>query len=189
MDCYIGMVVLWPRNQVPDNWLFCEGQTLSINQYNTLFSVIGTTYGGDGVSNFKLPDLRSRVLIGMGQGEGLTNRALGQTGGNEAVILATQNLPTHNHGFMVSNDTAVAPSYVPNQDASSFIGIAKTVVTPPADKNLYDTVGSGATSSSLTALNSATIGTCAGGSAHSNIQPSIALHYMICTQGYYPSRS
>jgi microcystin-dependent protein len=98
MDAYVGSVCAFGFNFTPVNWLPCNGQALQISQYDVLYALIGTTYGGDGVTTFKLPDLRGRVPIHMGQGPGLSNYTLGQVAGAEQVTLTTANLAAHTHG-------------------------------------------------------------------------------------------
>src|SRR6202012_5718198 len=103
---------LFGCNFAPQGWAMCQGQILPISQYSALFSLLGTQFGGNGTSNFALPDLRSRIPMGQGNGSGLTPRAVGETRGGEGVTLTTGQLPAHNHGFLVSDGTATtnAPS-------------------------------------------------------------------------------
>src|SRR5208283_2769592 len=97
MDAFLGSLLLVPYNFAPQGWAFCNGQLLSIAQNAALFSLIGTTYGGDGISTFALPDLRGRVPNSAGQGPGLANYNLGDTGGAENTTLQVSNMPAHNH--------------------------------------------------------------------------------------------
>src|SRR5512138_1946918 len=94
---YVGELRMFAGNFAPAGWLFCEGQLLPISEYETLFNLIGTTYGGDGQSTFALPDLQSRVPIHMGQGPGLSSYVIGEAGGTEAVTLTVQQIPNHGH--------------------------------------------------------------------------------------------
>src|SRR5258708_2362560 len=94
---YIGQLMLCPYNFAPLGWAFCDGALVAINQNNALFALIGTTYGGDGVNTFALPDLRGRVPIHQGQGGGLANYVIGQTSGSESEILNTSQMPSHSH--------------------------------------------------------------------------------------------
>ena len=96
---FIGQITLFPYNFAPLGWAFCAGQLLPINQNAALFSLLGTTFGGNGTSNFQLPDLRGRVPIGQGQGPGLSNYNMGGVQGAEAVRLTTATTPAHSHGF------------------------------------------------------------------------------------------
>ena len=94
---YIGEIDIYPFNFAPLNWNACDGTLLPIQQYTALFSLIGTYYGGNGTTNFQLPDLRSRVIVGTGQGLGLSNYVPGETGGTENTSILINNLPQHNH--------------------------------------------------------------------------------------------
>src|SRR5512135_2464461 len=94
---YVGEIRMFAGNFAPAGWMFCEGQLLAISEFETLFNLIGTTYGGDGQSTFALPDLRSRVPLHMGQGPGLSSYIIGQNGGAEEVTLTTNQIPSHNH--------------------------------------------------------------------------------------------
>src|ERR1700749_2572272 len=99
---YVGEIRMFAGNFAPAGWMFCAGQLLPISEYETLFNLIGTTYGGDGQSTFGLPDLRGRLPIHMGQGVGLSTRFLSETGGVETVTLTLQQLPQHNHSLFAS---------------------------------------------------------------------------------------
>lgn len=103
---FIGEILLVPYNFAPHNWAFCAGQLMPISQNTALFSLLGTTYGGDGKSTFALPDLRGRSPIGSGQGQGLQNYDLGQTGGEETVTLLVSQIPSHTHQAMGSTNVA-----------------------------------------------------------------------------------
>src|SRR2546422_4925323 len=99
---YVGEIRMFAGNFAPAGWMFCEGQLLPISENETLFQLIGTTYGGDGQSTFALPDLRGRVPLHMGQGSGLSNRQLAENGGTESVTLTTQQLAGHTHPALCS---------------------------------------------------------------------------------------
>jgi microcystin-dependent protein len=160
MDDYLAEIRLFAGNFAPYNWAFCNGQLLSISDNSALFSLIGTTYGGDGITTFALPDLQSRVPICTGQGPGLSNRILGERSGNEAITLLTNQIPNHNHPIAKTTTTGT--------DASS----NTFVVGAPG--------GTAQTSSS---------GNFGGTTPHSNMQPYTGLNYIICVEGIYPSRS
>ncbi len=100
IDAYLGEIELFGFGYTPNGWAACNGQLLSISQYSALFSLLGTTYGGDGVNTFGLPDLRGRVPINQGTGPGLTNRTLGETGGSESFYLSVPQLPVHTHSVI-----------------------------------------------------------------------------------------
>src|SRR5437867_8649105 len=105
---FLGMIILVPYNFAPRGWAFCNGQILPIAQNTALFSLLGTTYGGNGQTTFALPDLQSRVPIGAGQGPGLSNYDIGQQGGNEHVTLTLNELPLHTHAVTLNGLAATA---------------------------------------------------------------------------------
>ncbi|OXB08677.1 phage tail protein [Flavobacterium plurextorum] len=154
----------------PRGWLFCNGQLLPIPQYSTLFSIIGTTYGGDGINNFALPDLRGRVPVGQGQGPGLSPRNLGETSGNENVTLTISNMPAHNHQLNAS--TAVGTSNVPTGNV-----LANTSVL---DKEYNG--------SPNTAMNNASIGISGSNAPVTIMQPFQTINFIIAIEGIYPPR-
>lgn len=174
-DCYVGEIRLFAgaRNEPPANWMFCEGQSLSVNNYQLLFSLIGTIYGGDGVTTFKLPDMRGRAPIHVGQGLNLINRVLGVPGGNEAVTLGIAQIPVHNHPFNVSTDNAT--SALPD-------GL---VLANPSPREFYATERLSGTDDQV--LKSDTVSMTGGNQPHENRMPSIALRYIIATIGEYPN--
>ncbi len=176
-DAYLGEIRLFAGNYAPVNWLKCEGQLLPINQYTALFALLGTTYGGNGTTTFALPDLRGRVPMGAGAGTSLTNTVLGEQKGNETITLTAQNLPSHNHAINIYNgsgnrdsipdNTATALSLVQNVDLSR--------------SNAYTTAAPNTT------LNTATISNTGNNVPVNNMQPSLTLTYIICTQGIFPT--
>ena len=171
---YLGEIRAVGFPFTPVGWAPCNGQLLSINENDALFSLLGTTYGGDGQTNFNVPNLNSRVAVGTQAGPGLSNYVLGQTGGQEQVTLSTNNLPPHNHGFsgtLAASTTGTATDdpagHLPGNSPSAY-------ATAPDNSALAATALTGTTSS-------------AGGSQqHPNIQPLLALNYIICTEGIYP---
>lgn len=115
---YIGEIRLFAGNFAPAGWAFCDGSLLSISEYETLFYLIGTTYGGDGQNTFALPDFRGRVPIGTGQGSGLSNRTLGEMGGQETISLTTANMPSHTHTGRIVVNNGNATTSVPTASSS-----------------------------------------------------------------------
>ena len=165
METFLGTILLFAGNFAPRGWAFCNGQLLPINQNQALFSLLGTTYGGDGRTTFALPDLRGRVPVHAGQGTGLTNRTQGQSFGAESVTLTVGQLPAHTHpntselphvGEMPNPTPEVAIAF--NRDA------AMTTVTIQS-------------------------GPAGGGQPVAISPPSLALNYIIALEGIYPSRS
>jgi microcystin-dependent protein len=171
-DQYLGEIRLFGGNYAPQGWEFCAGQLLSITAYQTLFSVIGARYGGDGVNNFKLPDLRGRVAMGQGQGAGLTPRTAGQALGTETVTLKLSEIG-HGHALMASADTKVI--------ADPLVKVLGTL--PDKVSSLYrgDTEYD-------TALDDSTVGKIGNGRAHANMMPSLGIHYIIAVSGNFPTR-
>ena len=164
---------MFAGNFAPVGYLFCQGQSLAIADYQPLFALIGTTYGGDGVNNFQLPDLRSRLAIHAGSdGIGDTYQ-LGQTGGQETVLLNGANLPFHNHPMQANNTSG---------SANATSGGGGTFGNTDGSSAVYGT-GQGAT------LSPKAIGMTGGTQAHPNIKPFLSINFIIATEGIYPSRS
>jgi len=163
-DCFLGEIRLFAGNFAPTNWALAQGQLVAINQLPSLFSVLGTTYGGDGRLTFALPDLRGRVPVGTGQGPGLTNRTLAATGGQEQVTLGVSQLPVHRHKLFAVSGTA---------DTTSPAGNSLAVPT----SKIYSTSVPGA------AMNTVAIGLSGGGKPHPNMPPFLGLNYIICVSG------
>lgn len=174
-DCYFGEIRLFAgvQSAPPAGWMFCEGQSISVSENEALFFLIGTTYGGDGVNNFKLPDLRGRAPIHVGQGTGLTNRVLGQAGGAETVTVGIAEIPAHNHTFNVSSGGATTP--LPN-------GL---VLANPSPREFYTTVPTAGSLDQV--LKNDTVTMSGGSQPHENRMPSIALRYIIAINGLYPN--
>lgn len=169
MEPFIGQIIMFAGNFAPHGWAFCDGQLLPIAQNTALFSILGTTYGGDGATTFALPDLRGRVPIHPGNGPGLSPYQLGQKGGAESVTLTTQNLPSHTHSFVAS--TAQASSREP----------AGMVPAATEQENSYHDA------TNLSPMSGSAIQPTGNGVAHSNIQPFGCVNYIIALQGVFPS--
>ncbi len=158
-------------NFAPRGWAFCDGQILPINQNQSLYSLLGTTYGGDGRTSFALPDMRGRTPIHVGASNG-TSHQLGQKSGEETHTLAANEMPQHTHPLQATSGGATS-----NQPAGNVL--AKTAATDPFYLSL-----SSAVNMSTDAVQAA-----GGGQAHENSQPSIALNFCIALQGLFPSRN
>jgi microcystin-dependent protein len=178
-DPFVAEIRIFPFDFAPINWALCAGQILSISQNAALFSLIGTYYGGDGRSNFGLPDLRGNVPVGQGQGAGLSLYEVGEMGGSPTVALLDANNPVHNHSVNATTNNASTTDPTNNVYAAGVFG------TRGAEKaiNLYTTAAPGPTLKS-TALNSA-----GGNQSHNNMMPYLVLNFCICMVGVYPSRS
>lgn len=172
MEEMIGVIKMFAGNFAPRGWAFCDGQLLPINQNSALFSILGTTYGGDGRTTFALPDLRGRVSMHPGSGPGLSSRKLGAKGGTETNTLNVNQMPSHGHSVPMN-----AP-------------IARGETSGDIDSNASD---DGFVKASLAQTHSQTFTLNAdqtgGSDPVDNIQPFQCVNYIICLQGIYPSRS
>lgn len=162
---YVGEIRMFAGNFAPAGWMFCEGQLLSISENETLFQLIGTTYGGDGQSTFALPDLRGRIPIHQGNGF-----ILAEAGGAEEVTLTTSQIPVHSHPLLATNNTATS------QTASGQVMAASTGAT-------ISPYGSDAP---LTNLAPTTIGAVGGSQPHTNFQPYLCVSFIISLFGIFP---
>jgi len=173
---FLGQIILFGGNFAPQGWALCQGQLLSIPEYTALFSILGTTYGGNGTTNFALPDLRGRVPIAFGQGAGLQNYNLGEMIGSETVALTTNQIPSHSHSVNANKAHGNAAS-----PADAYL--AETVVGDGTEGKTYSS-----TLSAPAKLNSGSVQPTGGSQPHNNIQPVLGLNYIIALQGIYPSR-
>jgi len=171
---FLAEIKMFGGNFAPRGYAFCEGQIMSIQQNTALFSLLGTTYGGNGTQTFALPDLRGRVPIAMGQGPGLTDYVLGEIGGVESVTLGQAQMPAHNHVASIPASSAAGTATAP---ASNTVPAASTTRDRMYTTNAPDT-------------SMAWTSTPAGsGLPHSNIQPFLAVSFIIALQGIFPSRN
>ncbi len=162
----------------PRGWAYCQGQLLPISTNQPLFSLLGTTYGGDGRTTFALPDLRGRVILGAGQGPGLSSYVPGQASGTESVALQVGQLPTHSHGFSGTIKTG-------DGDADSTSTNGNYPATGSKNQYAAGTANSSLGASAVTGA-SGTVGT---SQPHENRQPLLAMNYAIALQGVFPSRN
>lgn len=182
---FLGEIRTFAGNFAPKGWASCSGQLLSIAQNNALFSLLGTDYGGDGITTFALPDLRGRAVIGQGQGPGLSPYSVGQQTGAETVTLIVSQIPSHTHD--VRAFTAAATSPDPSGLALAQPGDANPEA-PQVGKSLFylnPAIGSPNTA----ALPADTIQPAGGSQPHENMSPYLALFYIIALQGIFPSRN
>lgn len=173
MEPFLGQMIMFGGNFAPRGWAYCEGQLLPISQNTALFSILGTTYGGDGRTTFALPDLRGRSPIQHGTGPGLPTFRLGQRGGNENTTLTVNNIPSHDHQIMVTNSLATT-------DAAKGNYLAKRT---SGDDLIYDTV------SPDKALGANAVSNTGGGMSFSNRSPYLVVSFIIALQGTFPSRN
>jgi microcystin-dependent protein len=173
-DPFIAEIRQFGFNFAPRGWATCDGQLLPIAQNTALFSLLGTTFGGNGTTNFALPDLRGRMPLHFGLGAGLSSVSLGESGGAEAVTLTTAQLPPHLHNVLASADLAASAD--PSGNVMGAKGRGGVNVYAPA--------------SNLTALAPGAVNASAGGGqAHDNVQPSSVVNFCIALQGIFPSRN
>ncbi|MDE1149914.1 MAG: tail fiber protein [Azospirillaceae bacterium] len=180
-ECFLGEIRIFAGPYVPQHWAACNGATVAISQNQALFALIVTTYGGNGVTNFNLPDYQGRTPIGQGQGLGLTNRTLGESGGTETVTLVQNNIPSHSHPFYASGVTATSATASGNMFAKN----PSATVKGPYTTDVHGTIGQLYT----TYIGSALGSTGGGALPHDNTMPFIALTYILAMQGIYPSRN
>jgi microcystin-dependent protein len=177
-DQYLGEIRLVGFNFAPYGWAQCNGQILAIAQNTALYSLLGTYYGGNGTSTFALPNLQSRVVVGMGQGTGLSPYSIGQTGGTENTTLLANNLPTHTHPFAISANSTTGDT---NNPSNAYPGLGGDSQQGPA--NVYtQSRGSATMAPQMT-------GPTGNSVPFSVLQPYIAMNYVIALQGIYPSRN
>jgi microcystin-dependent protein len=163
---YVGEIRIFAGNFAPAGWMFCEGQLLPISENETLFNLIGTTYGGDGQSTFALPDMRGRIPIHMGNGF-----TLAQTGGVETVNLTAVQIPAHSHPFLASGDTANSPNPATN------------VVARSSQEKIF------LNSNATVAMSNQFLGSVGGSQPHTNFQPYLCLDFIISLFGVFPSQT
>jgi microcystin-dependent protein len=167
---YLAEIRMFAGNFAPSGWAFCNGQLLPIDQNQAIFALIGTFYGGNGTTTFALPDFQGRVPIHMGQGAGLSSYDVGQAGGGETVTLSTAQIPSHNHGVAVNPSNGTRSSPVGNVPATT-LGEDYTTATTELRMNADMITKTGS------------------GEPHPNIQPYLAVSFIIALEGIFPSRN
>ncbi len=178
---FVGQIIMFGGNFPPNGWALCAGQLMPISENETLFNLIGTTFGGDGQSTFGLPDLQGRVPIHQGQGGGLSNYVIGQKAGAENVTVITQQLPQHTHTLLSNTSGTGGTNQNPVSNAIlSNVGISGGPTTPPL---AFKAPGG----TQVTIANSA-VGQTGGSQPHNNIQPVIAVTYCISLFGIFPTQ-
>lgn len=172
---FIAEIRIFAGNFAPRSWAFCDGQVLQIAQNTALFSLIGTTFGGDGRTTFGLPNLQGRVPLHPGRGPGLTQRSWGEIGGSSTVTLTAQQMPGHRHTFLASADPT-------DEEGESTVAGNLTGETDASDR-MYTSASTAPVDMGLG------LQTQGGNGAHPNEQPYLTMNYIIALQGTYPSRS
>jgi microcystin-dependent protein len=187
---FLGMIILVPYNFAPQGWAFCAGQILPISQNTALFSLLGTTFGGNGQTTFALPDLRGRVPVGTGQGPGLSSYDLGQISGSENVTLTVNEMPAHTHPIALSNLAATAN--VRNAAGNSQTPVGNVPAVEAAGVTAtYSNAGANAAMApgAISVTGTATAGAIGGGLPVPILPPYLAVNYCIALQGIFPSRN
>jgi microcystin-dependent protein len=172
-DPFVAEIRIFPFNFPPKGWAFCDGQLLPLSQNTALFSLLGTTYGGDGKSTFALPDMQGNAPMQPGQGQGLSLRDLGEQSGVESITLLVSEIPVHTHSMLASPDPA--DNNVPNA--------AKCLANSQKEFGYQSTTNSNIVNMAFQALPPA-----GGGLPHNNMQPYLTLNFCIALQGVFPAR-
>ena len=173
MDPFVAEIRIFPFNFAPRGWAWCDGQLMPISQNTALFSLLGTTYGGNGLSNFALPNLQGSAPMHPGQGPGLSLHDLGETGGSDTVNLLESEIPSHSHGLLGSASPAAGRDPTGNPLARSRNGLA------------YQTN----TTQNLVNLAPPAVSPAGGDQPHNNMQPYLTLYFCIALQGVFPPRT
>ena len=175
MDAFIGEIRLFPYKYVPQNWMRCDGSVLQVRLYPALFAILSKTFGGDGMATFALPDLMGRTVMGAGAGRNLTQRAVGEITGKEAMPLISSNFPAHTHNVTVKNGSEGSPMDAP--DNSFFLQAPRTtkLFNPAQSAGMI--------------LAQTVVGSVGGGVPRANMQPYLVMTYCICVEnGIWPER-
>ncbi|HXC69598.1 MAG TPA: tail fiber protein [Pyrinomonadaceae bacterium] len=173
-DQFVAEIRIFPFNFPPTGWAFCDGQLMPISQNTALFSLLGTTYGGDGKSTFALPDMQGNAPMQPGQGQGLSLRDLGEMSGVESITLLVSEIPVHTH-TMTSHNLDFADKQNPDP---------QSMIAKSANGNAYQTN----TSTLLTTMAFQGLAPAGGGLPHNNMQPYLTLNFCIALQGIFPQR-
>jgi microcystin-dependent protein len=175
MDPFVAEIRIYPFNFAPKGWAFCDGQILPLSQNTALFSLLGTTYGGDGKSNFALPDMQGNAPMHPGQGPGLALHDLGETGGSDTVNLLESEIPSHSHVMMAVNfpadQGAPSPARAMARSVNAFAYVA------------------GSPQPALVQMSDSTLAPAGGDQPHNNLMPYLTLNFCIALQGVYPPRT
>jgi microcystin-dependent protein len=192
MDVFLGTILAFGFNFNPRGWQLCYGQLVPISQYNALFALLGTNYGGNGTSTFGLPDLRGRSLVGQGQGPGLSNIVIGELSGNENITLTANNMPIHGHPLAAANSpitvavNAISLKPITNDPDNGNNYFAAGGTTP----NIYsETGGTDNAVGGVTAKISGATGVAGGSQPFGLRNPYLGINYCIAMEGIFPSRN
>ncbi|GAA4363067.1 tail fiber protein [Hymenobacter saemangeumensis] len=178
-EAYIGEIMLFAGNFAVQNFAICNGQLLSIAQNTALFSILGTTYGGNGQTTFALPDLRGRFPMNFGQGPGLPNYSLGQVAGTPTVTLLNTQMPAHTHALNVSGNAASSAT-----PGGNYLAVPNGITASTEESVAINAYGGAPTAQA----NPSAIGASGGSQPFSIMNPYLALNFQICVQGIFPPR-
>ncbi len=170
MEGTIGQILLFAASFAPRNWAYCQGQILSISSNTALFSILGTTYGGNGQTTFALPNLAGRTAVGVGTGAGLSNVSLGEMAGTPSTTLTTATMPAHTHQLVAASNSGNAQ-------------IPTGALLATNTDNSYAATGP------LVAMNNGSVGMTGSSAPFNNMQPYLGMNYVICLFGIFPSRN
>lgn len=186
MEAFLGTILPWPMNWAPAGWALCDGSLLPVSQNQALFSLLGTTYGGNGTSNFAVPNLCGRTPIGAGISPGLTPKVFGQTYGAESAALTNNNLPAHTHTLTASNadNSGLTQAPAPNWTLGAAASVSTDRIPVVTPVKMYNpatpaTPVPSAPTSVAGSPNPAPIPT---------LSPTLCMNFIICTNGFYPAR-
>ena len=196
MEGTIGEIRMFAGNFAPRSWVFCDGRLISISSNTALFSILGTTYGGNGQTTYAVPDFRGRVAVGTGTGNGLSNVQLGQMSGTESVTLLTTQIPAHNHtatagtgGTGTATLNAVTANGNTQSPSGNYLAASRTAsVASYIASGTTAAMNAGSITLSNITAGAPTIGINGGSQPHSNMQPYLGMNYVICMFGIFPSR-
>lgn len=175
MDPFLGEIRLFAGAYAPQDWALCDGTLYRIADYQTLYALIGTSYGGDGVTTFAVPDLRGRLPVGAGAGTGLTPRVLGQTGGYETVTLSVGQTPPHTHTMYATTANATTPS-------------ATNGLFAKVDQGSLFYVDGSKPATGVSTYSARSLSVAGGNQAHENRMPSMVMNYIISMTGFFPQQ-
>jgi microcystin-dependent protein len=182
MEGFIGQVIMFAGNFAPKDFAFCQGQSMAVSQNTALYSILGTTYGGNGTTTFVLPDTRGRVVVGAGQGPGLSNYSLGQMGGSTLTTITAEQMPAHTHGIAATSMIHC------NENLSDNVSPTGEFWGPTEGTNTYGTLTDTAMAADAVTVN-ITLANSGGSQPFDNSQPYLGMNYVVCMYGIFPSRN